>query len=771
MKKIHQIITNQWNKQKTAPGFDIALLVLAVLVFFAWQLGSIDAIITRPGAQVSDLLVTFWPNIEYIKQTLSEFGMPPLWRTLIFSGSPFDVDPQSGIWYLPNLVHLIFPAAVGFNLLFMLHTIAGGWGMRLWAQSSGISRAGAWLAAFAYAFTPRTFSHLGFGHVGLVYAAAYIPWVLWAGGEVGRGRWRRAGAFGLALGGQIILHPQLALYTGAVAGVYALALIFAEHRRTTGPTPWKAIIGGGVLASTLALAVSAAQLLPMLRFAPLSARAHLESAKTVVSSLPLRYLWGLILADHRGFMDYMLYVGLPVLALAVLGINRRRRCCGGWFWGIFVGLALLYALGDNAPLYGWMARILPLQTWLRAPARIWFLAAAALAFLAGGGMDRLVAGARGRGRRALNLSAAALGSLSLGLGLGYALVVGTPPLNLIALGVAGCITAAFFFLAASKRLPRRTISLLILCLVVADLWVMDATLIQGQPFEEVFSEHALAQYLEHQSSDEPYRVYSPSYSLPRHWAARCGIETSDGVDPLYLANYDAFMEAASGVERTRYSVTVPAMEGEGDIGEVNRNAVPDPKLLGLLNVRYVAAEFPLNVGGLQEIERFGSTYLYENQHFLPRAFVVGDVESRDDFESALAWVQSHDVARSAAVEDGKTLKLGDVRTSVIWRERSPNKIILDVNLDAPGLLVLSQVFYPGWEAVVGGQPASLHRVDAVLSGLYLEAGEHNVVLSYRPPALWVGVGLSFLSLMVCLVLIYMEVIFAKHGEGVPSEGI
>ena len=749
MRKIRQFISSLRNKRKTDAWVDIALLFLAVGVFFIWRLGAIDAILTRPGSQVSDILVTFWPNIAYIKHTLQEFGTLPLWRTLIFSGSPFDVDPQSGLWYLPNLAHLLVPTAVGFNLLFILHAMLGGLGMWLWARSAGISRAGAWLSGFAYTFTPRTFAHLGFGHVGLVYAAAYIPWVLWAGGQIGRGRWRRAGVFGLALGWQIILHPQLALYTGAVAGAYALAVIFTERRETESAPPWMAIVGGGALGSLLALGVGIPQWLPMLRFAPLSARAQLGSASTVVSSLPPRYLWGLLLADHRGFMDYMLYVGLPVLALAVLGITRRR----GWFWGGFVGLAVLYALGDCTPLYRWMARMAPLQTWLRAPTRIWFLAAAALALMAGAGLDHLLAGARGRGRRALNLSVAALGSLALGLVIGYWLMLGPPPPNLLGLGVVGALTAALFFLAASKRLPQGVISVLMLGLVMVDLWVVDATLVAGRPFAEVFSEQALAEYLSSHSSEEPFRVYSPSYSLPRHWAARYGLETADGVDPLYLAEYDAFMELASGVTRTRYSVTLPAMDGEGDLAEVNRDAIPDPKLLGLLNVSYVAAEFPLVVEGLQEIERFDDTYLYENQFFLPRAFVVGDVEMVQDFGAALEWVQSHDVAQSAAVEGGRALNSGEVQAGVTWRESSPNKISLDVSLAKQGLLVLSQVWYSGWEAEVDGQPASIYRVDAALTGLYLEAGEHSVVLSYRPPGMWLGISLALVALVICLMLI------------------
>ena len=167
MKKRLSMLPALWNKKKYRPWAGIFIFALVVLFFFFWRLGSFNAIIMRPGGRVSDLLVTFWPNIKYIKNTWQAFGTFPLWRTLIFSGSPFHVDPQSGLWYLPNLVHLFFPIAVGFNFLLIFHIIVGGIGMWIWVRTSGSSRKAGWISAVAFAFTPSIYAHLGFGHIGL----------------------------------------------------------------------------------------------------------------------------------------------------------------------------------------------------------------------------------------------------------------------------------------------------------------------------------------------------------------------------------------------------------------------------------------------------------------------------------------------------------------------------------------------------------------------------------------------------------------------------
>jgi len=271
------------------------------------------------------------------------------------------------------------------------------------------------------------------------------------------------------------------------------------------------------------------------------------------------------------------------------------------------------------------------------------------------GGDRLLEGLSSRGRRTLNRVAVALGTLALVLVLGYAIAFGKPPANLVAFGVVTPITAALCVVTAARRLPRLGVVVALAALVLADLWTVDATLIEGRSPEAVFAESGLGAYLAQQMDGEPFRVYSPSYSLPRHIAARYGLETADGVDPLYLEAYATWMELTSDVRRTGYTETVPSLEGGSDIATANREARPDARLLGLLNVLYVAAEFPLAVEGLCEVARFGPIYLYENMYVLLRAFVVGQVEPVEDFGAALEWVRAHDVRRMVAVEGGRSL--------------------------------------------------------------------------------------------------------------------
>jgi hypothetical protein len=286
-----------------------------------------------------------------------------------------------------------------------------------------------------------------------------------------------------------------------------------------------------------------------------------------------------------------------------------------------------------------------------------------------------------------------------------------------------------------------TVSLMLI-LALLDLWGVGSTLYKVRPAQEVFSEGGeAAAWLGSQGGR--FRVYSPSYSIPQHTGAVYNVEAADGVDPFQLADYAAFMRAASGVDLSGYSVTIPSFrevaEGE-DMLLAHRQAAPDLRLLGLLNVRYVAAAYPMEAEGLEPLGERGGVYLHRNERLLARAFVVGRVEVAQGFEDALNGLAGNDPARAAVVEGERPLA-GPARSGpaqiVAW---TPN--YLEVHAEGPGLLVLSEIYDPDWRVHVDGQAAEVVRADGILRGVYLEQGAHRVAFTYWPSGLWAGTGLT-----------------------------
>jgi uncharacterized membrane protein YfhO len=65
-----------------------------------------------------------------------------------------------------------------------------------------------------------------------------------------------------------------------------------------------------------------------------------------------------------------------------------------------------------------------------------------------------------------------------------------------------------------------------------------------------------------------------------------------------------------------------------------------------------------------------------------------------------------------------------------------------MNLDDPGLLVVSDSYYPGWRAWVDGNSVAIHRVNYGFRGVVVPAGRHTVEMEYEPASFQVGLFLS-----------------------------
>jgi hypothetical protein len=649
-------------------------------------------------APYSDLTISHYPNAVFLRTALARWGRVPLWSPTILSGYPFAANPLSGLWYPPGWLALLLPLPLGFNLLIGLHLLLGAVGLTRLLRLEGLSRRAALLGGLAFAALPKLYAHYGAGHLTLLYAVPWTPWLLISAHRKARRPFRYAG---LILALIFLADPRWAPFAGLLWWGYAFAdSQFGEKKR---PIP----LGALSIQTALALVLSGPLLIPLLEYVGLSTRNQLASADVFSHSLPPARLLGLLFPDFGGFHEWSLYPGAVVLILALAALGRSKRRGRVWFWlGVF-GLSLLFSLGSHLPGLAVLAR-LPGLSLLRVPPRALFLAGIAAAMLAAYGLDALDAGmVSGR----VTLVWMALSGFALSLALGVRALTGAWAWPFV-WGAGALLAGSLWGLARLHRwLPAASGFVILVAIAGLDWGGVNASLLSFRPKEIVLSEgEEMAEFLAVQPGR--FRVYSPSYSLPQHTAARYGLELADGVDPMQLAAYAKLMGAATGVPRSGYSVTLPPFAG-GEPEVDNAAYRPDPGLLGLLNVGYVAAEFDLPVDGLVLRERFGETRLYENALALPRA-----------------WIQTDE-----GVFEGRA-------ELIEWQ---PNRIT--VQAEGPGTLVLSEIAYPGWRVRVDGQAAPMKPVIGLLRGVELPPGAHRVVFRFVPLSVMLGLAALLLGLV------------------------
>ena len=81
---------------------------------------------------------------------------------------------------------------------------------------------------------------------------------------------------------------------------------------------------------------------------------------------------------------------------------------------------------------------------------------------------------------------------------------------------------------------------------------------------------------------------------------------------------------------------------------------------------------------------------------------------------------------------------------------TPNRIVVEAELGAPGLMVLSEVWYPGWHALDNGLQVPIQRVAGTLRGVFLERGSHIVEFRYTPWTAWAGAAISGATVLALL---------------------
>ena len=701
-------------------AYPILLVALIGLILFPLILQPGHLLYPR-GGQATDLTITHWPAVAYNVRSLGRDGQLPLWRTTIASGGPWAANPQSWLYYPPAWLFFLLPIALTFNLLLLAHLILAALAIYTFGrQALKLGPPGAALAALAFALAPWLSGQLSAGHVNVVLAMAWLPVAL-LGVHRAATTGQVAGALlaGIAWAASLLNHFQMAAFSLLLALAWGLLTALGQD---TGVAP-KRQVGLLLLALVTALLLSACLLIPLGEALPYLNRTTLAVEEAGALSLPWASLLTTLIPTYGGEPEQVVYLGLPVaiLAAAGLALNRDRA---SWLLVLVAALAAAFALGTHGPLFPLLFRWIPALGWLRVPPRAWVLVAFCMALLAGRGLDALLRPrlTPAQQRRVTLASLVAL-VVTLTLAMGLLFLIRPVPPAAWSLAALATLTVGALLLRSRARLRPQYFVLAVLILSTIDLGLVRAAWTEMRSPEDAFAWGSeTAEYLAQQPAQT--RSYSPSYSLPQHTAIQFDLALADGVDPIQLAHYADFLALAGGYEVTGYSPSLPPVLDDA-------SARPDAARLGLLNVGHIAAAFPIQAEGLVLEEQIGNTYLYRNEMVLPRAFVVpvGETPVQDDIRLELP------------------VEPGPAHLSTY----TPNRIVVETDLATPALLVLGEVWYPGWRAQVDGLEAPIRRVEGTLRGVYLDGGAHSVEFHYTPWTFWAGLALSGSTILALLL--------------------
>jgi hypothetical protein len=749
---IYQEEMMRWS-MRLVRSLAVPLLLLGLALAFCW-----DLVVPAPGEGWwgPDANTLFYPFGHYVAAAFKENRLP-LWNPHLFLGFPFFAEPQATIFYPVTWLFVRWPVekVIGWSLA--LHVWLASVGTYAFARGLGGRETGALLSGVIAGFSGFVTSRMIAGHYVHLMTWAWVPWMFAAFHWAYRRRsWPASILAGIPMGlGLLAGFPPFWAFGLLATGLWALYLAARE-------TSWRrrgfVLVQFG-LALVAGLLLAGAQLLPTGQFTTQSSRVTQQSYEFVSdATMPVGHFLTLLVPDLFGspggdvefwaaqiyfYWESCLYVGISSLLLILLLGSLRD-----WRWRFFLALAggaFLVSLGRAGVVHLLLYRFLPGFGLFRVPPRAGLFFVLAVAILSGLALDRwLDLPHEERVGRLAKVKRGVL--LACGLALIVALLaallaavqqdgdLGQRALLITTQTVRFCLLlgGTYLLLRAPWRGIRLTVSLLLLVLI--DLWGFGNKFLVVEPFEEPHLGWIMAD-LGLPRERHAYRVF-PTPSARTNDPMRFGFLSTDGYDYFVPADADVF-----------------------------RNLVHyrDNRILDLTSVRYLMVskkDIPhtTRTEGWNLIGEPAGASFYERGRVGPRVFVVHGFEMAADHDDALDRLLRPEMDPYATV-------VLESPADCAWEMPPPDgppdratileygqeHVVLDVEAAAGGMVILGDLYYPGWQAEVDRQPAAVQRADYALRGVCVPAGRHRIVFHFDPPIGRYGIILSVIGIGVVLL--------------------
>ena len=310
-----------------------------------------------------------------------------------------------------------------------------------------------------------------------------------------------------------------------------------------------------------------------------------------------------------------------------------------------------------------------------------------------------------------------------------------------------------------KKINSKMAVSLMIALCVVDMWQVNKRYLNDSMFVEKSVRDTPQpmtatdkQILQDRSLD--YRVLNLASNTFNENETSYYHKSIGGYHAAKLRRYQELIDAYISPEMQKaYSAIAQA---QGDMTKVAGDTIYP--VLNMLNTKYLI--LPLQGGQTVPVL---NTYAFGN------AWFVGDIKYVDNANEELDGVGKINL-RHQAVADAKFKEvLGeavpeDDMAIVKLTKYEPNELTYDISSTKGGIVVFSEIYYPGWTATVDGEPVTVGRVDYVLRAINVKAGKHKVVLTFKPKSIRDTETVAYIAFALLFIAIIGGVWFEERKK-------
>ena len=315
------------------------------------------------------------------------------------------------------------------------------------------------------------------------------------------------------------------------------------------------------------------------------------------------------------------------------------------------------------------------------------------------------------------------------------------------------------FLYKYRKLRAEWLVGLLTVLCLFDMWQINKRYLNDEMFvsktireEPVQKSTAIDHILQDKTPD--FRVLNLASNTFNENETSFYLKSIGGYHAAKLRRYQELIDAYISKEMERTFSAI--VEAQGDMTQVKGDSVCP--VLNMLNTKY----FILPLQG-------GQTVPVENPYTYGNAWLVDKVTYVDNANQELDKIGQLDLRHEAVADKKFVEQLGestqqDTRSVVRIKSYEPNQLSYEVESGKGGVIVFSEIYYPGWTATVDGVEQELGRVDYVLRALQVKPGKHEIVLSFFPKSITRTETVAYIALCILFLLLIGLVVQAYRNR-------
>lgn len=782
------------NTDKKNYLYSIIGLIIIIIVVFCELLSS-ETVLNASDTLTQDY---FWH--VFFKRQLHDSPSFLTWNPYI----------NSGTFFFGGL-HLIFiPISLVCDLILLPHmsiTVSGlahlflaGIFTLLYARLIGLGFIASFFSALFFIMSAQLVSLFNAGHVNKLNTISYLPVVLFfLERAINRRRFFDFTLVSVALSLQLYEgHLQISFYTCLVVAIYFIWRSIHKYKSEKNVKSFSRLYGYASIMTLLFFLLSAASFSWWLEFKEQSERkegmsyelaTNWSMSKKELLTYIVPQFFGLSRPNYKDpgkievfywnkdlpFTQTADYLGLLPLILTIAALFKYRER----YVKIFFIMALVFqilAMGRYTPIYPFFYHYMGFK-YFRVPKMMLFITAFSVAIMAGYGIQWLLGDLDKKDKGFLKkLIYSILGFSGIlflmalyaevnqnslvqqflpylrgyGRSLNPTLVIPRYEYALDGMWLA-CILllicSGLLALRFIKKIRLEIFALFLLGFFLADITILNSKFINGVSVKDnVFIEKDTAiDYFEKDKST--YRVFN---AIRNWWKDEY---LSYRITNKYMLYEKESVTGYEAVQMTRYNNYMNMMN-------LNNN------LIDLLNVKYIVlGKEDLNGKrgdriGKYEIVVDKDVKILKNLNTLPRAFPVHRARVLKDKNLILNWLASpnFDPSRVVLLEapfEG-TLSAStrsETESEAVITLYKNDRINLDAKMVENGFIVLSEKYYPGWNAYLDGVPTKIHLADYALRAIYVPKGEHRIEFRYEPISNRLALYITFISFSFVFVVV------------------